>query len=45
MLSKDPAGRPSIQELKKIPLIQNALEELLTEFEGNIFFELRNSLT
>jgi serine/threonine protein kinase len=45
LLTKDPEQRPSIQELTKIPLISDALDKLLKEFEGKIFIELRNSLT
>jgi serine/threonine protein kinase len=45
LLTKDPEQRPSIQELTKIPLIADALDKLLKEFEGKIFIELRNSLT
>jgi hypothetical protein len=44
LLTKDPEQRPSIQELAKILIIRNALDALLKEFEGKIFFELRNSL-
>ena len=44
LLTKDPKQRPSIQELTKFPVIRNALEDLLKEFEGKILFELRNSL-
>jgi serine/threonine protein kinase len=44
LLTKDPEHRPSINELTKFPIIQNALEILIKEFEGKIFFELRNSL-
>ena len=44
LLTKDPEQRPSIQELAKVPIIQNAFDALLKEFEGKIFFELRNSL-
>jgi hypothetical protein len=42
LLTKDPEHRPSIQELIKVPIIREALD--LLEFEGKIFFELRNSL-
>jgi serine/threonine protein kinase len=44
LLTKDPEKRPSIQELTEVPIIQNALDLLINEFEGKIFFELRNSL-
>ena len=44
LLTKDPEQRPSIQELTKVPIIRNALDTLIKEFEGKIFFELRNSL-
>jgi serine/threonine protein kinase len=44
LLTKDPEQRPSIQELTKVPVIRNAIDNLLKEFEGKIFFELRNSL-
>ena len=44
VLTKDPEHRPSIQELTKVPVIRNALDNLLKEFEGKILFDLRNSL-
>ena len=44
LLTKDPEQRPSIQELAKVTIIRNAIDTLLKEFEGKIFFELRNSL-
>jgi serine/threonine protein kinase len=44
LLTKDPEQRPSIQELTKVPVIRNALDDLLNEFEDKILFELRNSL-
>ena len=44
LLTKDPEQRSSIQELTKVPIIRDALDALLKEFEGKIFFELRNSL-
>ena len=44
LLTKDPEQRPSIHELTKVPIIRDALEILIKEFEGKIFFELRNSL-
>jgi hypothetical protein len=44
LLKKDPEQRPSIQELTKVPIIRDALETLLKEFEDNIFFDLKNSL-
>ena len=44
LLTKDPEHRPSIQELIKVPIIRDALDTLLKEFEGKIFFELKNSL-
>jgi serine/threonine protein kinase len=45
LLTKDPEQRPSIQELTNVPVIRNAFDGLLKEFEGKILFELRNSLT
>ena len=45
LLTKDPEQRPSIQEITKVPVIRNALENLLKEFDGKIFLELRNFLT
>jgi hypothetical protein len=44
LLTKDPEQRPSIQELIKVPIIKNALEALIQEFEGKVSIELRNSL-
>jgi hypothetical protein len=44
LLTKDPEQRPSIQQLIKVPIIQNALEALIQEFEGKVSVELRNSL-
>jgi len=44
LLTKDPEQRPSIQELTKVPIIKNALDLLIKEFEGKLFFELRSSL-
>jgi serine/threonine protein kinase len=44
LLTKDPEQRPSIQELTEVPIIKNALDMLIKEFEGKIFFELRSSL-
>ena len=44
LLAKDPEMRPSIKELTKVPIIRDALEILLKEFEGKILFELKNSL-
>jgi serine/threonine protein kinase len=44
LLTKDPEQRPSIQELIKVPIIRDAIDALIKEFEGKIFFELRNSL-
>jgi hypothetical protein len=44
LLTKDPEQRPSIQQLIKVPIIQNALEALIQEFEGKLSNELRNSL-
>jgi serine/threonine protein kinase len=44
LLTKDPEQRPSIHELTKVPIIQNALDLIIKEFEGKIFFEMRNSL-
>jgi serine/threonine protein kinase len=44
LLTKDPEQRPSIQELTKVPVIRNALDNLLKEFESKILIELRNSL-
>jgi hypothetical protein len=45
LLKKDPEMRPSIQELVRVPIIRNALDELIKEFEGEVFFALINSLT
>ena len=44
MLTKDPEQRPTIQELKNVPIIKNAVDLLINEFEGKIFYELRSSL-
>jgi serine/threonine protein kinase len=44
LLTKDPQKRPSIQELARLPIIRSAIDTLLKEFEGKIFFELKNSL-
>jgi serine/threonine protein kinase len=44
LLTKDPEQRPSIQELTKVPIILDAIDSLIKEFKGIIFFELRNSL-
>jgi NIMA (never in mitosis gene a)-related kinase len=44
LLTKDPEKRPSIQELTKVPIVRSALNNLLKEFKGKIFVELRNSL-
>jgi serine/threonine protein kinase len=44
LLTKDPEQRPSIQELVRIPIIMSAIDTLLKEFEGKVFFELKNSL-
>jgi serine/threonine protein kinase len=44
LLTKDPEQRPSIQELTKVPIIRDAINTLLKQFEGRIFYELRNSL-
>jgi serine/threonine protein kinase len=44
LLTKDPQQRPSIQELATLPIIRSAIDTLLKEFEGKVFFELRNSL-
>ena len=44
LLTKDPEQRPSIQELTNVPVIRNALDNLLKEFESKILIELRNSL-
>ena len=44
LLTKDPQKRPSIQELAKVPIIMSAIDTLLKEFEGKVFFELKNSL-
>ena len=44
LLTKDPEQRPSIQQLIKVTIIQNALEALIQEFEGKVSIELRNSL-
>jgi serine/threonine protein kinase len=44
LLTKDPEQRPSIQELTKFPIIRDAVDTLIKEFEGKIFLELKNSL-
>ena len=45
LLTKDPEKRPSIQESIKIPIIREAIDSLLKEFEGDeIFLELKQSL-
>jgi serine/threonine protein kinase len=44
LLTKQPEQRPTIQELIKSPIIRDALDELLKEFESKVLFELRNSL-
>jgi hypothetical protein len=44
LLTKDPGQRPTIQELTEVPIIRNALNFLIKEFEGKTFFELRSSL-
>ena len=44
LLTKDPEQRPSIQELTNLPIITDALNKLLKDFEGKVFFELTNSL-
>jgi serine/threonine protein kinase len=44
LLTKDPEQRPSIQEITKVPIIRDAIDTLIKEFEGKILFELRNSL-
>jgi serine/threonine protein kinase len=44
MLTKDPEQRPSIQELAREPIIFDAINLFIKEFENTIFFELRNSL-
>jgi serine/threonine protein kinase len=44
LITKDPEHRPSIQQLIKVPIIRNALEALIQEFEGKVSIELRNSL-
>ena len=44
LLTKQPEQRPTIQELIKAPIIRDALDELLKEFESKVFFELRNCL-
>jgi serine/threonine protein kinase len=44
LLTKDPEHRPSIHELTKVPIIRDALDSLIKEFEGKIFFDVRNSL-
>ena len=44
LLTKNPEQRPSIQELIKLPIIRDALDNLLKEFEGKIYFELKKSL-
>ena len=44
LLTKDPDQRSSIQELINVPIIRDALDNLIDEFEGKIVYELRNSL-
>ena len=44
LLIKDPEHRPSIQILTQVPLIRNAIDNLLKEFDGKILFELQHSL-
>jgi serine/threonine protein kinase len=44
LLTKDPEQRPSIQELIKFPIIRDAIDSLLNEFEGKIYFDLKKSL-
>jgi serine/threonine protein kinase len=44
MLTKDPEQRPSILELIRLPIIWDAVHTLIEEFEGKIFYELRDSL-
>ena len=44
LLAKDPGQRPSIQELTEVPIIKNALDMLINEFEGKLLFKLRSSL-
>jgi serine/threonine protein kinase len=44
LLTKDPEQRPSIHELTRVPMIADALDKLLKEFEGKIFIELKSSL-
>jgi hypothetical protein len=34
MLTKDPTERPSIRELKEVPIIRHALDTFIEEFEG-----------
>ena len=34
MLTKDPTERPSIRELKEVPIIRHALDAFIEEFEG-----------
>ena len=44
LLTKDPEQRPTIQELTEVPIIKNALDMLINEFEGKLLFKLRSSL-
>ena len=44
LLIKDPEQWPSIQELVKVPIIQNAVHTLPTEYGGKLFSELRKSI-
>ena len=44
MLTKDPKQRPSIKKLARVPIICDALNLFIKEFEGEIFFYLRNYL-
>lgn len=44
LLTKDPEQWPSIQELVKVQIIQNAIHTLPTEYGGKLFFELRKSM-
>jgi serine/threonine protein kinase len=44
LLNKDPGKRPAIQEVISVPIIRDAVVALVKEFEGKVFFDLRNSL-
>jgi hypothetical protein len=44
LLIKDPRHRPAIQEVILVPIIRDAVVALVKEFEGSVYFELRNTL-